>query len=746
MAINFEDQLGSLDDASLMDILGVAPPAPPVVPAVTQAPAVVAAPVAAPAPSPVVSAPAQQLATKPSLVDQILNQWKTSGYGSQIAGVPTADRASALANQLNAMGVTDLSQLGIGQEARYLGGDTRAKAGDIVDWSKYQGAPTQTYDYLTYGGKNLGYLGSATPAGVDQSLIQLMDPSGKGNVKFTPVRNADGSVSFQPKWEASSDAAVNAILGTMLMSALAPGLSNLLGGGVLGAAGAGAASGAIQAGVTGNDVLKGALTGGLGGGLGSLASGVINPLAAEAAKQVGGGTLGDIVSGAVKGAGTSATGALIGGQSIADALLSGGIGGGVSSGIGSIVGQSGLPPEVAKIATPALIAAAFGKDPATAALNAAIGQIINTAKTSGDVANAAAMTPTEAEDRQAAADVTDLINNLAFAPTPAPEPVVKPSPAPSPAPEPEYPQLVEPQTVEDLIQQITNLPPTPPVSEPPPAPEPAPASAPSIEDQLRAAGVDFGEQVAPEPAPAPTPEDIQTLLDEINAGTPSSVTGNTSAIDALINQADLSNTDWASLYAQPTTNPVTGETIVGGDVSQYAPQEMQIAPENLASYDRTMQDIWDKGGFTSQWQTVGSDRVMVQDDGSAIGLNTETGATYGLTPEQTQQMVDLGLLNTAQSGYLSAIGAEPTPAPVAPSGGAGGAPTKTAPAPTATTPTAAKSGLDLNSLLALMALMGGGQEQTPQQQLFNLGRHKSAEEIFGLKEPTTLADILRRRA
>ena len=72
---------------------------------------------------------------------------------------------------------------------------------------------------------------------------------------------------------------------------------------------------------------------------------------------------------------------------------------------------------------------------------------------------------------------------------------------------------------------------------------------------------------------------------------------------------------------------------------------------------QNLQDIYDnRGGFTSQWQTVGSDRIMIQDDGSAIGINTETGEQYALSPEQVQQMIDRKLLNTYESGYYTATG------------------------------------------------------------------------------------------
>jgi hypothetical protein len=83
---------------------------------------------------------------------------------------------------------------------------------------------------------------------------------------------------------------------------------------------------------------------------------------------------------------------------------------------------------------------------------------------------------------------------------------------------------------------------------------------------------------------------------------------------------------------------------------------MQISQENLDSYNRNLQDIRDnRGGFTSQWQTAGSDRIMISDDGSGIGMN-ENGETYPLSPELVNQMVRNGQLNTAESGYVAATG------------------------------------------------------------------------------------------
>ena len=125
--------------------------------------------------------------------------------------------------------------------------------------------------------------------------------------------------------------------------------------------------------------------------------------------------------------------------------------------------------------------------------------------------------------------------------------------------------------------------------------------------------------------------------------------------DAGLTPEEVANTDWAALYAQPTTDPVTGKTIVGGDPSQFANQDIKIDPTQLASYNQNLQKIIDKGGFTSQWQTSSGDRIMVSDDGSGIGINQD-GNPYALTKEQVDKMVQNGQLNTKDSGYVDATG------------------------------------------------------------------------------------------
>jgi hypothetical protein len=114
---------------------------------------------------------------------------------------------------------------------------------------------------------------------------------------------------------------------------------------------------------------------------------------------------------------------------------------------------------------------------------------------------------------------------------------------------------------------------------------------------------------------------------------------------------DPSTIDWAAMYADTSNG-----SPAGADPSKYANQEMQIDPKNWQEYnDRLIDIVNNKGGYTSQWQTVGGDRIMVQDDGTAIATN-ENGDPYSLSEDEVNSMVKNGLLNTEASGYNDAIG------------------------------------------------------------------------------------------
>lgn len=81
------------------------------------------------------------------------------------------------------------------------------------------------------------------------------------------------------------------------------------------------------------------------------------------------------------------------------------------------------------------------------------------------------------------------------------------------------------------------------------------------------------------------------------------------------------------------------------------------AGEYFDEYNKNLQRIMDEGGYTSQWQTVNGDRVFISDDGTGIGIN-ENGGTYALSETEVKDMVESGLLNTAESGYVKATGGE----------------------------------------------------------------------------------------
>lgn len=102
--------------------------------------------------------------------------------------------------------------------------------------------------------------------------------------------------------------------------------------------------------------------------------------------------------------------------------------------------------------------------------------------------------------------------------------------------------------------------------------------------------------------------------------------------------------------------PEQWKSYYGKDQSGYAPQEMQISDTAMKDSNFAYSQMMDKGGFGSQWQTVGSDRIMINDDGTGIGINTETNETYTLSPKEVGSMVNKGLLNTGKSGYVAATG------------------------------------------------------------------------------------------
>lgn len=160
---------------------------------------------------------------------------------------------------------------------------------------------------------------------------------------------------------------------------------------------------------------------------------------------------------------------------------------------------------------------------------------------------------------------------------------------------------------------------------------------------------------------------------------------------------ETSAEDQAKLDAKIADYSKYNQDFGGADVMKY-----------FDEYDENMTDIMqNKGGMGSQFQKSGSDRIMVHDDGTATGINTETGETYSLDKSQVDKMVSNGQINTKDSGYVAATGGTGTTP-----GGSKVKETKTDTKKTDTTKTdgsKSNNGM-LMALLALMALMnkGGG--------------------------------------
>jgi hypothetical protein len=118
---------------------------------------------------------------------------------------------------------------------------------------------------------------------------------------------------------------------------------------------------------------------------------------------------------------------------------------------------------------------------------------------------------------------------------------------------------------------------------------------------------------------------------------------------------DLAKTDWASLYNENLTpEQVTQRE---GLMESLSDKNQDFGGADVNKYfDEFNQNFNPAGGFGSQYQTVGTNRVMVNDDGTATILNPTTGESSFLTKEQTDALVSNGTLNTKGSGYVDATG------------------------------------------------------------------------------------------
>ena len=149
-----------------------------------------------------------------------------------------------------------------------------------------------------------------------------------------------------------------------------------------------------------------------------------------------------------------------------------------------------------------------------------------------------------------------------------------------------------------------------------------------------------------------------------------------------------------------------------GDTSQYdeMAEYLRARPQDFGGADVTQYlDEFNKnfnpaGGFGSQYQTVGTNRVMINDDGTATVLNPTTKESSFLDQNQVKALIKNGTLNSKASGYVGATG------------GKGSTPGGSRPAAsTAKKSTTTAGGKDntglIMALMAMMAMMnskGGG--------------------------------------
>ena len=149
-----------------------------------------------------------------------------------------------------------------------------------------------------------------------------------------------------------------------------------------------------------------------------------------------------------------------------------------------------------------------------------------------------------------------------------------------------------------------------------------------------------------------------------------------------------------------------------GDTSQYdeMAEYLRARPQDFGGADVTQYlDEFNKnfnpaGGFGSQYQTVGTNRVMINDDGTATVLNPTTNESSFLDQNQVKALIKNGTLNSKASGYVGATG------------GKGSTPGGSRPAAsTAKKSTTTAGGKDntglIMALMAMMAMMnskGGG--------------------------------------
>jgi hypothetical protein len=129
-------------------------------------------------------------------------------------------------------------------------------------------------------------------------------------------------------------------------------------------------------------------------------------------------------------------------------------------------------------------------------------------------------------------------------------------------------------------------------------------------------------------------------------------------------------------------------------------------------------------GFGSQWQTVGNDKIMINDDGTGIVLNPTTNQTSYLTEDQVKALIEKGMLNSRKSNYVKSTGGL--------GARAGGARSQ---------PVAAGTGLGLMGLLAMASAMGNkGGSSEPTANIPSMSASRSQTDYGGTRPGSANVD------
>jgi len=364
----------------------------------------------------------------------------------------------------------------------------------------------------------------------------------------------------------------------------------------------------------------------------------------------------------------------------------------------------------------------------------------------------------EAKDKQDAIDRANAEAKKQILPEPTPEPTnvtellrqIQPEPIVEPAVQPVAEEPVaqptvteEPASIDELLRSLQ------PYAEPTVESRTLPQEVPQIEEKPVIQDMPFdldkllGQLPTQEEQPAVDNLINKAVTDTLGTKTETAAepaTGKEKTMDEdtggdyMGNLSSLINPSGFNYFEEEQAPPPANIDDVLNSLSGGVNEDFlkNLSPDELARY-RAMQqgdytppsyDVQDSGvsqqmmdefnknfnpagGFGSQYQTVGTNRVMINDDGTATILDPTTGQSSYLDEDQVKALVKNGTLNSSSSGYVGATGGTgSTP---------GGSKASTSTSKTAAKPTAASPGTNNNGLImALMAMMammnskGGG--------------------------------------